>query len=343
MDYLSPFHLIYDDPATADLSVMPSFQKIKRKLLARYELVDNEAIQIQGSWINRGDALKLIEDLKDEAQMDFHQKVFSSPELLRFLEEGDLGILENPKAGFSDSFRNQLSPYFSKRFGVLFLKAFKEADTIVSFAKFPLEVYVNEEDIDVAYSKIYSTIKSVSVELEQLHLEVENKQLVKNGKGLKESLPIAFIKRINTLPEYFEDARELIADEVHSLACRVNDDAGKYGLALDVLKYGSKIKVGKIMKAEYQRVYKVLKGNSNGTESDSEDSWGSMGLFAVKAVVIILIIIFRMDGCEDKNERSNSVIQKMINSKAYKQRVDSLLNERQNNPMKKNFKEWKDK
>lgn len=343
MDYLSPFHLIYDDPATADLSVVPSFQKIKRKLLAKYELVDNEAIQIKGNWINRGDALKLIEDLKDEKQMAFHQTIFSKPDLLSFLEEGNEVLLKNPDTSLSDEFRNNLSPFFSRKFGVLFFKAFKEAESILAYAKFPLEIYVNEEDENFAFSKIYSAVKNKSIELEPLHFEVPNKQLVKNGKQIREFLPIAFIKRINTLPQYFEDVREMIADEVHSMACRINDDAGKYGLALDVLKYGSKIKVGPEMKEEYNRVYRVLKGNDAGVDDSDSGSWGGVGLYIVKAVVILLIVIFRTNGCEDRDASYKHIDYKSnFPHGKFKQKIDSILKaQKKDKPTSVNYEDWK--
>lgn len=342
MEYLSPFHLIYDDPAQADLSAMPSFQKIKRKLLAKYELVDNEALQIKGVWLNRGDALKLIEDLKDESQMDFHQKVFSNPNLLDFLEEGSLAILESPDEGFTDEFRNKISPYFSKKFGELFIKAFKDAATILQFAKFPLEIYVNETDENVAYSKVYSSLKNISVELETMHYEVSKKDLVKNAKSLEKVLPTTLIKRINTLPVYFEDARELIAEEIHAMACRVNDDAQKYGLALDVLKFGSRIKVGDQVKEEYNRVYKILKGIGSLNDNSNVDGWGKVILYFIKAVIIILFLVFRMNSCNDREHRTIIHSPNILNNPNFKIKIDSILKSKNKDNPTINFKDWKE-
>ena len=62
--YFSPFHIVFYGQNEIDIEQPFSYKKIRQRVLAKYELVDNAPIEIKGKLINKVKQLNLFKYLK---------------------------------------------------------------------------------------------------------------------------------------------------------------------------------------------------------------------------------------------------------------------------------------
>ena len=46
--YFSPFHIVFYDQNKSDLDQSFSYKKVKQRVLAKYDLIDNQPLEIKG-------------------------------------------------------------------------------------------------------------------------------------------------------------------------------------------------------------------------------------------------------------------------------------------------------
>ena len=117
--YFSPFHIVFYGQKKSDLNQSFSYKKVKQRVLAKYDLIDNQPLEIKGRIINKGEAIELIQELKDEQNLEFHKQVFKDQELLDFLEEQNDLFLRRKDVSFQEEFKTWISEYFAESFALI--------------------------------------------------------------------------------------------------------------------------------------------------------------------------------------------------------------------------------
>lgn len=125
MQYLNPFSLFDLDPSTV---LQEDIKMLKKQILAEFELQDTSEITIKGQTFDKNTLINLIDKLKDTDTFYFHEKVFTSPGLLAFLEQGDISKVDNENliALFKDKrIVHQLSHYYIQIYSERLLSAIR--------------------------------------------------------------------------------------------------------------------------------------------------------------------------------------------------------------------------
>ncbi len=110
--YQSPLRLAGITDPDPDAKAL---QLARKKLLAELELSGQPALHIDGAALSRQDIITLFDSLSDAATFRYHAALLEDPDLLLFLEKGELGAAawqERPVYGEPD-FIAFASPYFA--------------------------------------------------------------------------------------------------------------------------------------------------------------------------------------------------------------------------------------
>ncbi len=210
MRYLCPYHLAEIlGVVTQDLTAL-SYQKLKKRVLAQFELRQNEAVQLKDQMINKSDFLAVIEELKNDEKSSFHRLVYENKLLLDFLEFGDPDFLTGSKPIGDDQFKLWVGPYFANRFSELLVKALKKRTIFSLFAR-PLTDHIDISYTDVAYKKGYSYLKNQVAEIAHM-AEMVNEDYLKTWQKREADFDRQFWRSMNLLPDYFLELKDKLQD-----------------------------------------------------------------------------------------------------------------------------------
>ncbi len=303
MSYFSPFHLIYAPSEKVDPSSFPSYQKIKQRVLARYELGNNEALEIEGKLINKGEAIDLIQILKNEEDCKFHFEIFSNPMLLAFMEKGKEDFLFAKNQAFTEEFKNRISEDFAAQFGEVLLRYIKGKQKIKKLVALSLSDYINDLDFSVSYQKTYSYLKSINIEIEDIREDEGSYEIRRKALICSQKFSPELKEQLNILPEYFEDVRESFATNLVNVSSYLNNTSKDYTLAFTYIKYVNGITCSDDLKKLIRSNYTIVEGNTKLTKTGSSwfsgngsSRWGVVGVPLFVIFIFARIIVFS-GGC----------------------------------------------
>lgn len=225
MKYISPFSL-FEIKKEGDLTLDDiDYNKIRKRVLAKYELNDNSALEIKGHLVNKSEALNILEELKEGHSASFHVYVHNNNELKGFLENPSLDTLLAVR-GFDSAAvegrKRYLSKFFAVNFDELLSKAYKSKNrrVIRRLYVFKVDEFILNMDKDFCFGDTYTLFNKEINELELAYEAYESNS--DNESTLNELLdkmmskvtPV-YIDVVNFLPDYFNLLKNRLAEVVY--------------------------------------------------------------------------------------------------------------------------------
>jgi hypothetical protein len=127
MQYLNPFHL-FDLSADA----VPSgeaLRKLRRRLLAEFELEGGVTLEWKGIVLDRSGVLDQLAELEDPKRGEYHRRVASDPAMLQFLIGGATEAYPATPASEDQGFQSFLVPYIGTAWANWLLAVLKSGNS----------------------------------------------------------------------------------------------------------------------------------------------------------------------------------------------------------------------
>ncbi len=305
MLYLSPFILITTLTKEHDFSNF-AYTKIKRKIQAQFELQNSQAIEINGVPVNKSDALKLLEELKDELLFNYHLLVFDNKSLLNFLQKGDDHFFENASPFTDEAFKTWISPYFAHQYNHLLYEKLK-TNSVKTVLIRPPESFMDIQFLDKAYTKSYRSLKNEIAEINEV-LSLDRSRFIKETKRRKTQFNPVRLKVINALPDYFQNLRDDYSEVCTQLAIELNNEHRLHIIAFAYIKFAYHLKTNEFLRQEVKRIYDDLYFNVQNVGSQANGKrihWGWVVLF-------IIVLGVRLTRCGSHMSSNNVKIPEQV-------------------------------
>lgn len=318
--YFSPFHIVFYGQNEIDIEQPFSYKKIRQRVLAKYELVDNAPIEIKGKLINKGEAIELIQVFKNEDHLKFHKQVFKDQELLTFLEDQNDTFLRRKDVAFEHEFKTWISEYFAESFALILQSELKGKYPNETFMAKDLNRYIQSYHFDLVFRKAVSQVRVLSAEFSDI-LSRSNEKGFKRECSLKaDNLSKKYAQRLNKAKNHLEDAREELSETLLNTAILLNDEKAAYHLANRYTSFCLLLDTSPYLKEEVKRVHKVVVSNSRSGESPIPNSTSNIWSVVFR-VVIVLVFAGGFFGrnCRDrvkKHEIPSGIFSKTTQQKA---------------------------
>jgi len=240
MAYLSPFKLL--PFLTIDLVSSQDFdyQILKRKILVEYELNDNQPIDIDGKYIGKTEALRVLELLKDPEVLKQHVLISRNEELLNFLENGDLyffAFVENHEMELPELIHLDFIQKFSEQLARFYQN--NQSDEVDLLTKYPINKLNSGED---PFELLYKKIKSDLITLEEIQNHALDKDKIEKLKPIIQHFTYQKAEIINLLPFNYSYLRDKIIEISINLSSDIYNNTKEKSLAHALCGFATQIK-----------------------------------------------------------------------------------------------------
>jgi hypothetical protein len=286
MQYKSPFYLI-----STDLEHLQIKQE-KKKILAQFELNDDNPIKAGNLFFNKSDILKIVDEFANIEIAKFHLQIFNNKALLSFLERGEVDIklieLFDDNSLKNDDFINFITPCFVSQYNDVLYKSFSTRDYKKMELVSKIPILSNESGYDECFRKTYNEFNQLVERLKREVNEIDNN---KNPYNLdQKTIPNKeLIKTINELPDYFD---KLINTYTRLLVDLTIDcyDYDRKELAIKLIVLINKIECDQQVKGYVSRIYNQIQ-RFKPQEIDREENNGNKGKLMIITFGLILSFI----------------------------------------------------
>lgn len=269
MQYINPFDLL--GITTENLSDVNSYSinKSKRQLIAEIELSDTNTIIHDGIELNKGDCIKIIDELDNKDSKEFHFFIYQNKLLKEFLTSGNLYFFEYYKTESIynlPEFIDFISPYFSEQLDKALLECYKDGKLYSLKKILSIKPIVNALYYEKCFKTIYSYIKEIDNVIKTIISEISsgkssfiNKQFVGLDLLIIEKVNIDLL---NLLPSYFQNLRNQLAMSIRNLARDINNKPFEYfEPAFRIIEVAYNISIDALTKQTISKGYFVIKKN----------------------------------------------------------------------------------
>lgn len=276
MQYHNPFRLFRLEPKTVDAERIRELQQNIDTEFAAFSLY--ESINYYGSKLTLQELRRALRELQDVETRTFHEKLLEQPELLNFLEYGHLSYLHNRVQYAEDPLLMEfVAPYFAHQYNEALLQALKVQDketiSLLSGQKLPLF-----EDFDNMY--YHDAAQYLDGTLRNLQTLREDPRLyIMSERELAMQLPDKTIEVYNMLPEYFDDARDMIGNQMRIIAQVFVMEAGRQDGAVAIINQALKLKLSEKLRKELTSYKKQL-----------NPGFGRIPLFVTIGIGVVLLL-----------------------------------------------------
>jgi hypothetical protein len=255
MEFLSPLTLLKEFIGPIEKGQEINFNKVKKKLLAEFDLSDDGVLEINGKTLNKSEALQLLEDLKSDNKLDIYLELADYPELEAFMENEDTSFLENQNtfiANASRELRDYVEPIFAAKYSDVLKSAIRSKKylKVKNLTKHPMMLGSDFETR--CFNPSHNYLNGHIGELEQLQSEFK----YDNDQFFRASFlwSTEFITILNTLPSYFHDIRDHIGEHLQKLAVKLLKEFDNGRMADRVISGAVKLDTSSAIKMESKRL-----------------------------------------------------------------------------------------
>jgi hypothetical protein len=322
--YKSPLHILsgFDSDVT-ELSKPDFLLRLRKKLLAEFNLSNSATIDINGVAYSKDEIIKTIDVLMGNPQMPMHSFVFANKNLLIFLENDNSTItpFQLKDIVIPEEVKPLLGPLMLERLSINLKKAFhsrnfdRAFDMIVYLPQLPEEEKLTLEE----------EINKNLVNIEE-HIEYVRSSGYKNL-----TLELAYLKKdsfatlLNKLPsDFFYTINSLVSEIINTMVfyqkMRGHDEAFLYDLSINLCRIKCDEELMKLIRSNHAAFSQNYKGRS---ESNDGSFFSGRGVYIIIVVVIFLIRIATTCGTNSSSSRTKYDFEKYDIDK-YK--IDNLDN-----------------
>jgi hypothetical protein len=313
MSYTSPFKLPFLSELNSSFDPQ-SLRLVKRKLLAEFELNNNNNLSFNGKSYSKNDILTILEQLEEDSKSSYHFFIFQHKELLAFLETGTVPAgfeFINSSYFHTQEFIDFIAPYFTEVYSNALVEAVKNNNyQRVELLKH-FEEAVGRMSMDDCYRKTYRLISQLTNDI------TEAAERMKISKYFHSSydnfLHGSRIKTFNALPEYFQEVIDDYLYAIITLYVSTVNNASNVDKAVQLIDSALQVNCGYTIKEELLkrkteianfRISSTQRTSSptpTSTDSDSGSGFGK-GVYAVIVIIVIFLrIILASRGCSSSH------------------------------------------
>lgn len=259
--YQSPYRIFNLKPTSSQEEI----DHYAQYLHERYAMLD------EGSEVNTGtikiekkDIFKIVAELNDPLLKQHHVTIFEHKQFLNFLEYGHLNFFREQKrivdVSHNADFLSFVAPYFGEQYGQSILMALKTNN--IDNLKLLID---KDEEItqlfgDQIFDYVNDYVNTTVNDIKELQLNQGLPHI--SERELLSYLPNRTIELYNTLPDHFNNFRNLIGNEVYSLSMVLHQNYGRFDGAAVILNQGLKLKLDDALRSNMEKLASEFKFKS---------------------------------------------------------------------------------
>lgn len=297
--YKSPLHILAD--LDADLSALsdPGFLlRLRKKLLAEFNLSDSATIDINGKAYSKDEVIKTIDVLMGNPQMPLHSFIFANKPLLDFLENDQSNVrpFDIKNIAVPEELKPMLSPLLLERIVFTVKKAFyaRDFDRVTDIVTYSPEL--TEEDKAVFYEELNKNLVNLQEHIHSVrsagfaHITSELSYLNKNSLAvLLNYLPSDFIDTINSL------VGEIINTMViYQQTFKKHDRKFLYYISVMLCKVQCDEELMKLIRSNHAAFTQNYNQRSGGSTESSGDFFSGR---TISIAIFVIIFLVRVATC----------------------------------------------
>lgn len=286
----------------------------RKKMLAEFQLVDADTIQVDGKELNRQEVISLFDELADDQRLQFHMAIWQDPVLLQFLQTGELQHHQRFAANElyeTPEFRQFVSPWFAQaqnRLLKYLLAGTAAPDALEALAaNSSLMTPADREEAFHSASRFFSERKS---ELLNIYVRAQQQHAVQREE-IEDSLGTQEIFVLNHLPDDFENTRYELANLLNNI-CVEYDKQSAPKMALAAIEKAASIALHDevlkdliprnldLVRSKQPGVFRPAANPNRGGGNSGGTAWWSI----VVVVVVLIRLIISLSRC-DSSDRNN--------------------------------------
>lgn len=256
MQYINPFQLFNLDPEQTELQQIDALQLAVEQEFSAFGAY--EEVNYKGSKLPLVQLRTILNELKDIQVFELHKVIHAHKNLLNFLEFGHLEYLKKRVSYKEDpELMEFIAPFFAEQYSKTLVDALKieDKETIECLARQDLPRFeeYGQEYYQAAVQVLDKSLKSLQ------ELQANPKLVYLSERQLGSSLPEKTIELYNLLPDYFVEARDLIARELLKLAEVLLQQYGRRDGALALVHQAQKLNLSPALEAHLKELAVRLK------------------------------------------------------------------------------------
>ena len=271
------FHLASDryelpgcNPRDANTSEASAFRRMRRRVLAEFELAEDDVVEIHGVEVHKSQAREALNELRNKRLRSHHLFIYRNPGLCRFLMTGDLEYFEN--GGLSDGnwtgdagnigFLEFVVPSFAEQFSGQLRRAVKKKDVETIEMLFSAKLLVPAGYEDRLYGDTHNYLKSRWEQLLRKATETLNAGLEspkKRRKMVEKICQLVPPVILNVFPEYFAEVRNRIGKQMSVVAVQLYNEYDSIELAERLLEREGELSLNQVERDQLEKNRETLR------------------------------------------------------------------------------------
>jgi hypothetical protein len=289
MSYLSPLHILESIDINPDELKAEGIIRLRKKLLADFNLSGEVTIDIGGKKYSKDEILKTIDKLKDLENLDSHLRIFENKTLLNWIES------PNPTHFFKYDFINFLKgkeqdPFYGDTVGLalfdfLFKKVksrkFKDSSDVLVII-----TSLTYTDISPYYDKLYNEIHFI---VEDLSSRAHASNVPMDKVNFRFIAEPDWADFLNYLPDGFEEIRNEYCRTAINYISVIHKSFAQFAYEINYMLTQTECDYD--LKVLIENNQKILDSNASAGGGETS-SWGY-----IKIILWVGFILFRMIAC----------------------------------------------
>jgi len=244
MIYKNPFQLL--QISQIEEATPEAIRRAKRKLLIDCDLTDDKTITYAGTKLSKDEIIRITDDFESSSRKDLHFLIASDARLLDFLTKTDLNffLFYNDKEHYNQlTFQQFVAPFFTEIYDTVLFDIFNKCEHNTLRKVIVNNIFNNTSFEEQCYRSCYAAMSSLIATVKQFEKDASNANpttLTSLWYQLRGILSEPRIRAINILPEYFQNIRNELAENLWNLAIEFqNKNAKKYSnnILTEISKY----------------------------------------------------------------------------------------------------------
>ncbi len=304
--YRSPLHILEDlNTDTTELSDSKFLLRLRKKLLAEFDLSNLPTIDINGKAYSKDEVIKTIDVLLGDSQMPLHSYIFANKGLLDFLENDK----SNVRAGTLKSLTvpQEIVPMLSvlmfERILSNLKRAFFARDFGVINELFSYTPNLQEEEKSNLFEELNKNILNLNEHIKNLH--------ERGCKNFKQELDYlrnpSFVRFVNSLPEDFDGTIYLFMCKIVNTMVSYqklngHDRACLFHISDNIRNIKGEETLMKLIRSNHE----AFQQNYSESSSDGMSAANIVrALFLIVVLVVFLFNIFKNDNSSSRFRNAN--------------------------------------
>ena len=254
MAYRNPFLLLGVEASPAEID-RNFLKRLRRKVLADFELSDSPVANFNGTELDKSQALALIEQLEDPAACQFHFRVREEKEWLDFLN-GQASRIPDLQAPDNPAIASRLAPLWATAATELIRQQLKEGDFDAIVAALPGIAWLAPPQQEQVLTPIERFHNRQKEQIEQFTNQIRSLDLQK--VKIWQYLDLRYLRLLNQLPAHYQSLRNRYVESLIQLARALVNQLGRKRLAYDTIEAAIRLDVDIEVEKRVRFVYDQL-------------------------------------------------------------------------------------